>query len=124
MQKLKLLRYLVVLPIFLLVGSGFSTLSMADLNDQTNIELGKKLAFDRKKGNCLACHMMDDGESPGNVAPPLLAMKARFPDKDKLKQQIWDARKANPLSMMPPFGPHKILSEEEISQIVEYVHTL
>ena len=27
-----------------------------------DIAEGKKLAFDRKKGNCLACHMIDDGE--------------------------------------------------------------
>jgi sulfur-oxidizing protein SoxX len=82
---------------------------------------GKKIAFDRKKGNCLACHMMADGEAPGNIAPPLVAMKARFPEKAKLKAQIWDAQKANPETVMPPFGSHKILSNAEIDKIVEYV---
>ena len=42
---------------------------------------GKALAFDRGKGNCLACHSIEDGELPGTLGPPLLAMKLRFPDK-------------------------------------------
>ena len=35
---------------------------------------GKKIAFNRKKGNCIACHMMDNGALPGNIGPPLVAM--------------------------------------------------
>jgi sulfur-oxidizing protein SoxX len=88
------------------------------------VEKGKAVAFDRKKGNCLACHMMDDGTLPGNIGPPLVSMKLRFPDKAKLRAQIWDATVANPNSIMIPFGRHKVLSEEEIDQIVEYVYTL
>ncbi|OOZ36367.1 sulfur oxidation c-type cytochrome SoxX [Solemya velesiana gill symbiont] len=88
------------------------------------VEEGKKIAFDRKKGNCLACHMMGDGASPGNIAPPLLAMKSRYPDKAKLRAQIWDATTANPDSTMPPFGKHNILSASELDKIVEYVWTL
>jgi sulfur-oxidizing protein SoxX len=88
------------------------------------VETGKKLSFDRKKGNCLACHAIKDGVSPGNIAPPLLAMKARYPDKNKLRAQIWDATTVNPESAMPPFGKHKILSSGEIDQIVEYIWTL
>ena len=88
------------------------------------VEKGKAVAIDRKKGNCLACHMMDDGTLPGNIGPPLVSMKLRFPDKAKLRAQIWDATVANPNSIMIPFGRHKVLSEEEIDQIVEYVYTL
>jgi sulfur-oxidizing protein SoxX len=88
------------------------------------VEKGKAVAFDRKKGNCLACHMMDDGTLPGNIGPPLVSMKLRFPDKAKLRAQIWDATVTNPNSIMIPFGRHKVLSEEEIDQIVEYVYTL
>jgi len=88
------------------------------------VEKGKAVAFDRKKGNCLACHMMDDGTLPGNIGPPLVSMKLRFPDKAKLRAQIWDATVANPNSIMIPFGRTKVLSEEEIDQIVEYVYTL
>jgi sulfur-oxidizing protein SoxX len=82
---------------------------------------GKELAFSRKKGNCLACHSMADGESPGNIAPPLIGMKARYPEKEKLKAQIWDATKVNEESPMPPFGTHKILSAAEIDKVVEFV---
>lgn len=88
------------------------------------VEKGKAVAFDRKKGNCLACHMTGDGTLPGNIGPPLIAMKARFPDKAKMRAQIWDSTVANPNSIMIPFGRNKVLSEEEIDQIVEYVYTL
>ncbi len=88
------------------------------------VEKGKAIAYDRVKGNCLACHAMDDGTLPGNIGPPLIAMKARFPDKAKLRAQIWDATVANPNSIMIPFGRNKVLSEEEIDMVVEYIYTL
>ena len=88
------------------------------------MEAGKKLAFNRKKGNCLACHQIAGGSLPGNIGPPLVAMKSRFPDKAKLRAQIYDARKANPNTIMPPFGPHAILSDDEIDKVVEFISTL
>lgn len=88
------------------------------------IKMGKQVAFDRKLGNCLACHMIDDGSSPGDIGPPLLAMKARFPDPAKLRAQIWDSTKNNPGTRMPPFGKYKALSEEQIDAIVTYLYTL
>jgi sulfur-oxidizing protein SoxX len=88
------------------------------------VKEGKQLAFSRKKGNCLACHSMDDGTLAGNGGPPLIAMKARFPDIEVLKTQIWDATERNPNSIMPPFGRHGILSKGEIAKIAAYVHTL
>jgi sulfur-oxidizing protein SoxX len=68
--------------------------------------------------------MIKDAQSPGNIAPPLLAMKSRYPDKAKLRAQIWDATKINFDSAMPPFGKHGILSESEIDKVVEYIWTL
>jgi sulfur-oxidizing protein SoxX len=88
------------------------------------IEKGKSVAFSRKKGNCLACHMMGDGAAAGNIGPPLIAMKSRYPEKAKLRAQIWDATAANPDSAMPPFGKHGIVTEEELDNIVEYVWSL
>ncbi len=87
-------------------------------------EDGKAVAFNRKKGNCMTCHVMDDAILAGNVGPPLLAMKARFPDKAILRAQIYDATIKNPQSMMPPFGKHGVLSDKEIDNIVEYLYTL
>ncbi len=88
------------------------------------IEEGKRLAFDRKKGNCLACHMIPGGEAPGDIGPPLVAIQARFPDKQKLRAQIWDATANNPHTVMPPYGRHEILTEDEIDKIVEFLYTL
>ena len=88
------------------------------------IKEGKKLTFDRKKGNCLACHIIDDGELAGNAGPPLLAMKVRFPEKKDLFDKIWDSTKTNPDSFMPPFGKHGLLTKGEIDLIIEYLYTL
>ena len=85
---------------------------------------GKKVAFDRKKGNCLSCHMIADGALPGNIGPPLIAMKARFPNKGDLRAQIWDATVKNPNTIMPPFGKHRILSEKEVDLITEFIYSL
>jgi sulfur-oxidizing protein SoxX len=105
-----------------LVLTPLSTASAADA--QSAIEKGKAVAVDRKKGNCLACHAMDDGTLPGNIGPALVNIRLRYPDKAVLREQIWDATKRNPNSIMPPFGRHSMLSEEQIDQIVEYVYTL
>ena len=85
---------------------------------------GKAVAFDRKKGNCLACHQIAGGDLPGNIGPPLVAMKARFPDKSRLRAQIWDSTKMNSNTIMPPFGRQQILSDGEIDKIVEFIYTL
>ncbi len=105
----------------LLLSSVFGGISFASADA---ISDGKKVAFDRKKGNCLACHMMSDGQSPGNIGPPLIAMKARFPDKAVLRAQIWDATAKNAGSMMPPFGKHRILTEKEVDLVTEFVYSL
>lgn len=88
------------------------------------LEEGKKLSFDRKKGNCLACHMIMGGELPGNIGPPLIAMKARYPDKAKLREQIYDARVLNPDTIMIPFGAHGVLTDEEVDKVTDYIYSL
>jgi len=85
---------------------------------------GKKIAFDRKKGNCLSCHAIVNGQAAGNLGPPLIAMKARFPDKKALRAQIWDATVRNPGTAMPPFGKHNILTEKEIDLVTEFIYSL
>lgn len=84
---------------------------------------GGCIAIDRTKGNCHSCHKIE-GINYGNIAPPLIGMKARFPDETKLRAQVWDATKANPNSVMPPFGRHGILSEDEIDKVVKFLLTL
>lgn len=88
---------------------------------------GREVTFNRSKGNCLSCHAIPNdpkAESPGNIAPPFIMMKARFPDRNKLRSQIWDATVANPKTAMPPFGKHQILTEQEIDQVTDYVQSL
>ncbi|NOR51322.1 MAG: sulfur oxidation c-type cytochrome SoxX, partial [Gammaproteobacteria bacterium] len=78
----------------LTVAFGSTSVMAASAADE-----GKKISFSKKKGNCLACHMMGDGLSPGNIAPPLVAIKARF-TKEKLRAQILDATVSNSESPM------------------------
>ncbi len=97
----------------------YSPLSVADTSSN-----GKDIAFDRNKGNCLACHIIADGESPGNIGPELSNMKQRYPDRNLLRKRIWDETEFNPATVMPPFGKHQILTENEIDKVVEFLYTL
>ena len=85
---------------------------------------GQTIAFDKRKGNCLACHVIAGGDSAGNIGPELKNMQARYPDKALLRQRIWDNTQFNPMTVMPPFGRHKILNEYEIDLVVDYIYTL
>ena len=90
-------------------------------------ESGKELAFNNRKGNCLACHAMPtvpDALSGGNFGPPLIAMSARFPDKAKMRAKIWDASVTTPTTSMLPFGKHGILTEKEIDKVTDFVYGL
>lgn len=85
---------------------------------------GQQLAFDKNKGNCLSCHVIEDpkADSPGNVGPALVGLKERYPDRAKLRAQIWDATVANPNTAMPPMGRNKIMTEAEIDLVVDYIY--
>ena len=107
-----------------LLVSGLATVTPVTVWADGAVDEGKKIAFDRKKGNCLACHAIEGGSLPGNIGPPLVNMKDRYPDKKKLRAQIWDATRTNPNTIMPPFGRHKILNEQEIDKVVEFIHSL
>jgi len=111
-----------------LLGSLMLSSTMATAAEEAKalsvVDEGKQLAFDNKKGNCLACHQIAGGELAGDIGPPLVSVQTRFPDKAKLRAQIWDPTKANVNSMMPPFGRHKVLTEDEIDKVVEYIYSL
>jgi len=120
MRKLHQLFTACALGAITLAGSALAAEPAKDLT-------GKQLAFDKTKGNCLACHAMPtvpDAESPGTYGPPLIAMSARYPDKAKLRAQIWDATVANPSSSMIPFGKHGVLTEAEIDKVTDFVYGL
>jgi sulfur-oxidizing protein SoxX len=124
--------------VFSLVSLGFTPFAKAvgempskevcAQRDNSTTVTGGCVATDKRKGNCMACHRFKGLKQarlqPGTIAPPLIAMKARFPDRKTLRMLIWDASKFNPHSNMPPFGRHKILSEKEIDLIVEWLYSL
>jgi sulfur-oxidizing protein SoxX len=101
-----------------------------NIENPTVEQKGWCAAINRRQGNCLGCHTIlvqpwPDGFPPGgNVAPPLVSMKDRFPDPDKLRAQIYDATALNPNTRMPPFGKHGILSDEQIDAIVAFLMTI
>lgn len=92
--------------------------------EKTDVEKGQDLAFTRKKGNCLACHFVQDGTLTGNTGPALIAMKSRFPKREVLYNQVFDARTKNANTIMPPFGAHGALTKTEIDLIVTWLYTL
>ncbi len=118
----KTLSLSVVLAAFICMSQSMA----ADVKVVSPAEEGKKIAFDRAKGNCLACHMAGDGVSPGEIGPPLIAMQARYPDKQKLFDKIWGKPGVElmPESQMLPFGRNKVLTDDEIHKVVEYLYTL
>lgn len=106
--------------LFLGVSSVAISADATDVSEDT-IAVGKKLAFDSLKGNCLACHQIEGGEAPGNIGPPLVAMQSRYPSIEKLRAQIWDAAVAKPDTVMPPIGRHRILTAQEIDQVTAFI---
>ena len=91
---------------------------------QSAVADGRKLAFDRGKGNCLTCHVIQGGDLPGTIGPELKDLKTKYPDRNELTAIIYDETKRNPQTMMPPFGRNRILTEQEINAIVDFLQTL
>ncbi len=91
---------------------------------ESTIRQGRELAQARDKGNCIACHQMEEGKRSGDLGPPLVAMNQRYSNLSELYEQIADARKRNPVTIMPPFGTHGILTPEQLQMITEYVFSL
>jgi sulfur-oxidizing protein SoxX len=85
---------------------------------------GQAIAFDRAKGNCLACHTMRGSDVPSNVGPELNDMKARFPDRADLVGILNNEEARNPKTIMPTFGRNLILEPREIEQIIDFLYTL
>ena len=107
-----------------IVLGGTLSISTAVAADAKVLEEGKKLAFTRKDGNCLACHVIEGGEAAGNIGPPLMQMKLRYPDKAVLRAQIWDSSVRNSETSMPLFGKYGVLSESDLDKVVEFIHSL
>ena len=77
-------------------------------------------------GNCYACHQLTRAEvSYGTIGPPLLGYgKIRnFSEADTkaVYDKIYDAQASYPCSNMPRFGSNKVLTIEQIKDLVTLV---
>ena len=104
----------------LLTGAAFA----GPVHAQSGPSEGQKIAFDRGKGNCLTCHVIKGGDLPGSIGPELKDIKSKYPNRDDLIAIVSDETKRNPQTVMPPFGRNRILSEKEISAVVDFLQTL
>ncbi|HQT63735.1 MAG: sulfur oxidation c-type cytochrome SoxX [Acidocella sp. 20-57-95] len=87
------------------------------------VAAGQAIAFDRSKGNCLACHVIAGGSAMGNVGPALQNMKLLMPDPKQLYNVIYNEQARNPQTVMPAFGRNGILTPDEINDVVAYLYT-
>ncbi len=78
-------------------------------------------------GNCGACHHAEGVDGAGDIGPKF---DASFVGKWKKKgdqwlfQRIADARKHKPKTTMPPTLPTKILTEQDIVDVIAYLKTI
>ena len=106
------------------VAAAFALLVFTPLaHAQSGAVEGQKIAFDRGKGNCLTCHVIKGGDLPGTIGPELKDLKAKY-DRGELTAIVNDETRRNPLTVMPPFGRNRILTEQEINAVVDFLQTL
>jgi len=98
--------------------------SAATASAQSSVAEGQRLAFDRTKGNCLSCHEIKGGDLPGSIGPALKDIRSKYPDRNDLIAILTDETRRNPQTAMPPFGRYRILTEQEINAIVDFLQTL
>ena len=88
---------------------------------------GADLFTRRDKGDCLACHQLPAGAGPqsrADLGPPLEGARMRSLGRAGLRAILEDPTRANPDSVMPPYGRHHILEANEIERLVDYLHAL
>jgi len=107
-----------------LIGILLTACSSLNQPPAEQLAVGKLIAFDRNQGNCLACHQIADGDMPGNIGPALTREVLHQHNKQHLHDLIWDAARFNPKTSMPPYGKNKVLSNNDIRAIVDYLWSL
>ena len=108
--------------IWMLMAGAVPALTIA--RAQSDVTEGQRLAFDRTKGNCLSCHEIKGGDLPGSIGPALKDIRSKYPDRNDLIAILTDETRRNPQTAMPPFGKNRILTEQEIDAIVDFLQTL
>ena len=112
------------------LNAGVAICAMAAMSHASasgDVEAGRSLAYEVGKGNCLACHAVPSDPkavTSANIGPPLTQIRSRFPSRERLLEQLRDPMKFNQETVMPPFGKHGILTEQELERIVDFLYTL
>ena len=79
------------------------------------------------KGHCIACHQLPEGAGPAtraDLGTRVEGSRMRALGKSALREAIVDPTLANPDTVMPPFGRHRILDAAEIDRLVEFLLAL
>lgn len=79
------------------------------------------------KGNCIACHQLPAVpalRTRADVGPALEGARMRELGRAGIRDVIEDPMRANPQTVMPPFGRHQLLDRAQIDSLVEYLHAL
>ena len=79
------------------------------------------------KGRCIACHQLPEGAGPptrADVGPRLEGARMRALGKPALRAVLTDPMAANPDTVMPPFGKHRILDSAEIERLSDFLLAL
>lgn len=99
---------------------------------------GRKVAINRKQGNCLACHVLPIPEQPfhGEVGPDLSAVGSTL-SEGELRLRVVNPKVLNPDTIMPAFyrndGFHRVLkgfegktvlTAQQVEDVVAYLMTL
>lgn len=88
---------------------------------------GRDLFVRADKGNCIACHQVPEGSGPAvrsSVGPRLDRARLRDWDRARLRALLEDPTRANPDTVMPPYGRHRLLESAEIERVIDYLHAL
>ena len=117
---------------------GESSIPKSLTGEKGDAEKGRAVAIHRRKGNCLACHVMPIPEQPyhGETGPDLHGVGARYTEGE-LRLRIVNPKVINEATMMPSFyrldGFHRVhkkfqgktvLSAQEVEDVVAYLMTL
>lgn len=88
---------------------------------------GAQLFARADKGQCIHCHQLPAGAGPAtrsDLGPRLEGARMRQMGASALRAIITDPMVANPQTVMPPFGRHRILDAREIDRVVEFLLAL
>jgi sulfur-oxidizing protein SoxX len=98
---------------------------------------GKKVAINRKLGNCLACHKMPvDQPFQGDIGPSLTGVAGRYSEA-QLRLRVVNSKIFNPMTIMPAFYKaddlnrvlkdfkgKTMLTPQQVEDVVAYLKTL